>query len=67
MTQLTDTERRILRQLADAFNGSVSLAGKGPTDDVEFCAAIHAAQNLIALRVARRADPDLWAQYEDQP
>lgn len=56
----------ILKQLADAYSAFKSLDAKHPDDDDEFKDAIHAAQKIIALRVARRVDPHIWFQPETQ-
>lgn len=59
---LTDNERRVLYHLATAWNEFSVMGRKCSADDQEFIDAIHKAQQLIALRVARRANPDIWAQ-----
>lgn len=61
---LTFTEREILDHLANAWNAFTSLDKRSEHDSDEFHQAIHAAQQLIALRVARRVDPDVWNQPE---
>jgi hypothetical protein len=58
---LTRAERNVLEHLCNAFNGFVELGCKHPADDGEFCRAIHEAQRLVALRVARRVDPGVWS------
>lgn len=60
---LTAEEKLCLKHLADAWNIFVQLEGKHPQDNSEFCQAIHDAQKMIALRVARRVDTDVWSQY----
>jgi hypothetical protein len=60
---LTDKEKIVLDHLADAWNVFATLGNKHPDDDTEFCAAIHSAQKLLAIRVARRVDKDVWKQY----
>lgn len=59
---LTTDERAALDALAAAWNQWLQIRQRMPQDDVDFSDAIHRAQNLIALRVARRADPDVWRQ-----
>jgi hydroxymethylpyrimidine pyrophosphatase-like HAD family hydrolase len=63
---LTEEEKEVLRNLAEAFNKFVALTGKHPSDDSEFCKAIHDAQKMIALRVARRVNPEVWKQYPEE-
>ena len=64
---LTEAERAILDSLADAWNGFVRLGNDHPDDLTEFRQAIHSAQNLIAFRVARRVDPEVWALPSGSP
>ncbi len=56
----TEKEKIILSHLANAWNEFVELKEEHPYDAHEFCRAIHDAQKIIALRVARRADPETW-------
>jgi hypothetical protein len=39
---------------------SLSCHPQHPSDSAEFVAAIHAAQNIVACRVAQRADPETF-------
>jgi hypothetical protein len=64
---LTSDEQEILNYLANAYRLFVKLDAKHPDDDNEFREAIHAAQKMIALRVARRVDPQIWYQPGDSP
>ena len=59
---LTEPERALLRLLADTWNGYCQLPDRAHADDLDFNQAIHTAQRLIAIRVARRVDPDFWRQ-----
>jgi len=61
---LTDSEKEVLALLGQAYNKFVTLEGKHPADDTEFTEAIHAAQKMVALRVARRIDQDVWTQFD---
>lgn len=47
--------------LADAWNKFLALTGNRQDDVEEFRTAIHSAQSKIALRVARRVNPEVWA------
>lgn len=58
---LTDDEQRVLSHLADAWNGFLELFIEHSSDLHEFQSAIHAAQNVIAFRVAKRANPEVWS------
>jgi hypothetical protein len=53
-------ETLILRTLADAWNRFCRLETQHPQEKAEFLSAINAAQNVLAVRVARRADPEVW-------
>jgi hypothetical protein len=57
---LTVAEKHILEMTAQAWNEWCALPDRAANDNDEFVRAIHAAQHLIALRVARRVDPDVW-------
>lgn len=58
---LTDAEKAVLSELGNAFNAFAAMSDNRDDDVREFTDAIHKAQCLVALRVARRADPDVWA------
>lgn len=59
---LSDAERSVLVKLVDAWTIFAALKHKNPDDDESFKRAIHTAQHLVALRVARRVNPELWVQ-----
>lgn len=59
--KLTPAECDVLAHLVAAWNGYVALPDRDDLDDVDFQNGIHAAQSAMAMRVARRADPDVWA------
>ena len=61
---LTEAELEIMKHLTNAWNLFTELPRskcEEPIDGVDFSDAIHAAQKVLALRVARRADPGIWA------
>ena len=58
--KLSEQELAVLNSLASAFNEFVKLDGHHPSDKEEFKRAIHVAQGIIACRVAKRVDPDVW-------
>ena len=62
MNSLTADEKRLLRMTGEVWNTWCELPGRSSDDNDEFQRAIHAAQHLIALRVARRVDPEIWRQ-----
>lgn len=57
---MTDGERECLKLLAGAWNAFNALEVQHGDDGDEFRRSIHAAQNIIAFRVARRVDPKDW-------
>lgn len=59
---LSAEEKECLLHLVSAWNSFQKLVEKHSSDDAEFLKAIHDAQKMIALRVARRIDKDVWAQ-----
>lgn len=60
--KLTTEEEAILKKLAEAWNLFTSLDKRSEADNQEYTYAIHKAQQLIALRVARRVNPEVWNQ-----
>lgn len=59
---LTPKERHVGELLAQAWNAFAALDCKHPDDNNEFRNAIHDAQKLIGMRVARRVDKGYWLQ-----
>lgn len=60
---LTGPEKECLKHLVEAWSLFVEMDNKHPQDNAEFCKAIHDAQKMLALRVARRVDTDVWSQW----
>lgn len=58
--ELTQQESLVLTHLSDAWNCFAALSEGHPSDQEEFAKAIHAAESIIACRVAKRVDPDMW-------
>ncbi len=59
---LTADEKGVLTHLAVTWNVYGKLPYMHPADAKDFADAIHTAQRIIALRVARRTNPDVWSQ-----
>lgn len=59
---LTDQEKLVLTKSVETFNAFMSLDKRRECDCTEFTDAIHRIQQLIALRVARRVNPEVWTQ-----
>lgn len=57
---LTSTEKEVLNALVEAWNRFLLLSVDHPNERREFLSAIHRAQALVAVRVARRLEPDFW-------
>lgn len=63
-TVTTLSEKEILLHLATAWNKFVELSDMSDHDLREFNYAIHLAQQKIAVRIARRADPLIWRKTD---
>lgn len=61
---LTVAELDLLKKLFDSYTAYCSLDARSETDNKEFIDALHRLQQLVALRVARRVDVEVWAQPE---
>lgn len=60
-TQLSPKERKVLALLSEAWNEFLDINYGGFVDHKDrFLNAIHEAQSVIAVRVARRVDPEFW-------
>lgn len=57
---LTPCEKQVLEHLALAWNVFVSIETYHPDETEEMRRAIHAAQHIVATRVAYRANPEIW-------
>ena len=64
MKQLLRAEIKVLDYLEESWNSYVELENRDQSSDLEFRTAIHVAQNVLALRVARRVDPIVWRQND---
>jgi hypothetical protein len=58
----TADEKAVLASLVAAWQQYVALPVEHPDEIRDFTDAIHRAQDLLAIRVARRADPDTWVK-----
>jgi hypothetical protein len=59
---LTFQEKEVLESLSEAFNRFVQLPDKRGNDDANFASKIDDLNALVAIRVARRIDKDVWTQ-----
>ena len=60
---LTDDEGDVMDALVDAAGHFNSLEVQHPDEASEFFAAVHRAQDLLAVRVCRRQYPKGWPTY----
>ncbi len=61
---LTEEEKEVLYHLKEAWNKFVSLDKNSDDNLNEYRDAIHRCQQIIGVRVARRANPEVWRQPE---
>lgn len=62
-TGLTDSEQKVMDALVLAFNEFAKIERQHPDEMRDFTDAIHRAQDLLAVRIARREFPDGWPTY----
>lgn len=62
--KLTSEETELLKKLGESYNMYCNLNARSEADNKEFMDALHRLQQIIALRVARRVNPEVWAQPE---
>ena len=65
--ELTGDEAAVLVALGEVWNAFCLLPVQHPADAEEFMRAIHAAQNIVAARVAVRTDPEVMRQPDAKP
>lgn len=56
----TDTEQEILNLTAQCWNKFIKLEQTHPSDIDDFANAIHDLQKIIALRMCRRSNPEIF-------
>ncbi len=57
---MTEEERLLLNRMGGIWNEWTMLPDRLGSDDNDMCYHIHAMQAIIALRIARRVDPNDW-------
>jgi hypothetical protein len=57
---LTEQEKVVLEATASVWNEYLKLEEVHPDERDEVKFAIHQIQHLVARRVARRVDPNIW-------
>lgn len=60
---MTDEEQEVMNHLKGAIHGLKRLEEQHPDERRDFADGIHKCQSVIALRVARRAEPENWPTY----
>lgn len=58
--KLTEQEHLVLMKLKETWNEWLKLDGSTMDDNFAFRRLVHQAQYMVGVRVARRADPDVW-------
>jgi hypothetical protein len=58
---MSQLEIETVTHLAWAWNAYCSLEDRDCDDDREMQVAIHAAQAVLAVRMARRTEPGVWS------
>jgi len=61
---LTSDEGRVMDSLTDAVAWWDELTVQHPNETHEFYSAIHRAQDLLAVRIARRHYPGTWVTHD---
>ncbi len=60
---LTKAEGAVMDALVTAWNAYAELEKQHPQDEAEFLAAVHRAQDLLAIRIVRRDYPYGWTTW----
>lgn len=63
-TGLTPEEDHVLTIVSDLWGAWMALPVQHPNDLGDICNAVHTVQQLLAIRIARRAFPTTWRSYE---
>lgn len=63
----SEAEKQISEHLVAVVRLWGELPDKHPSDMMELVLNIHAIQNMLAWRVARRADPEMWGVTGEDP
>lgn len=66
MKYLSYQEQEVLDLLIEAWNKYLDLPVQHNDDNNEFEKGIHQCQQIIALRVARKAEPEIFYNIEDK-
>jgi hypothetical protein len=57
---LTPQEKEVLNLTADCWNKWIELPDRVDHHDADFMRAIHEMQRILASRVAKRVNPEVW-------
>lgn len=63
---LTPDEHNVLNLLVSAWNAFQKLDNHGPWDRGDFMEGIHKSQSVIGLKVATRANPEVWINHHQK-
>lgn len=59
---MNQTELQVMNNLIDAYNVFLQLDHQHPNELSDFVEGIHKCQYVLAMRVAREAEPDIFAK-----
>lgn len=62
----SSTERLVLDRLGEAWSEFLKLERQHPDELGEFRHGIHRLQGLVAMRVARRYEPESWPTHKQE-
>lgn len=58
---ITKEEKKIMTSLVNAYNLYIKLEVQHPGEQLDFTNGIHMCQKLLSIRVARKAEPKMFA------
>ncbi|OFV81540.1 MAG: hypothetical protein A2W26_04965 [Acidobacteria bacterium RBG_16_64_8] len=56
----TEEEMKVVMLAEELANAYAALPSEHPSELAEVCDAIHRIQGLLTMRIARRAEPDVY-------
>ena len=65
ITGLTPQEKIVMDKICDGYNEFLKLETQHPSEQPDFADAIHAVQNILAMRIVRRNYPEYWLIHKN--
>ena len=62
---MNEAQKELINLTAQLWNKYIKLPQQHPCDKEQFCHALHICQHLIMIREARRNDPQLFYNEEN--